>query len=71
MARSIVRCGEGHLFSTIWIPMVSFKAIRLGSERWQKCPVCGKFRRVSRVDPHGLSAVEIEQANSVQDSRIP
>lgn len=71
MTRSIARCSEGHLFSTIWIPLVSFKAIRMGSDRWQKCPLCRKFRRVSLVDKDSLSSSETEQANSVQDSRIP
>lgn len=71
MTRSIARCSEGHLFSTIWIPLVSFKAIRIGSDRWQKCPLCRKFRRVSLVDKDGLSAAEVEQVRSVQDSPIP
>jgi hypothetical protein len=35
----IVRCRDGHLFMTTWIPMMSFKAIRLGLLRVQYCPV--------------------------------
>lgn len=71
MDRSIVRCSEGHLFSTIWIPLISFKSIRMGPDRWQKCPICRKFRRVTRVDQESLSDAEREKANSVLDSRIP
>jgi hypothetical protein len=35
----IVRCSQGHLFETIWIPLVSFKAVRLGTRRLQRCPI--------------------------------
>lgn len=34
-----VRCSAGHLFTTIWMPIASIKAVRLGGERWQYCPV--------------------------------
>ena len=37
--RVIVRCRNGHLFATTWIPFVSFTAVRLGSRRFQRCPV--------------------------------
>src|ERR1700685_2907955 len=36
---AIVRCRQGHLFTTIWIPGGSLKAIRLGLWRIQWCPV--------------------------------
>ena len=35
--RTIVRCREGHLFNTIWIPGASVKSIRLGPWRVQRC----------------------------------
>jgi hypothetical protein len=35
---AIVRCSKGHLFTTIWVPLASFKAVRLGSRRYQRCP---------------------------------
>jgi hypothetical protein len=34
-----VRCRRGHLFSTVWIPGASVKALRLGYWRVQWCPV--------------------------------
>ncbi len=37
--RTLVRCRDGHLFRTIWVPGVSLKAIRLGWYRVQYCPV--------------------------------
>jgi len=37
--RTLVRCRNGHLFRTIWVPGVSLKAIRLGWYRIQFCPV--------------------------------
>jgi hypothetical protein len=37
--RTLVRCRDGHLFRTIWVPGVSIKAIRLGWYRFQFCPV--------------------------------
>ncbi len=37
--RTLVRCRDGHLFRTLWVPGVSLKAIRLGWYRVQYCPV--------------------------------
>jgi hypothetical protein len=34
-----VRCKDGPLFTTIWIPLGSVKAMRLGGARFQRCPV--------------------------------
>ena len=34
-----VRCSKGHVFTTIWSPLGSFTAIRLGGARFQHCPV--------------------------------
>jgi hypothetical protein len=39
----IVRCSQGHLFTTVWIVGSSAKAVRLGYKRYQRCPVCEKF----------------------------
>ncbi|MCL5734630.1 MAG: hypothetical protein M1274_03420 [Actinobacteria bacterium] len=36
---TIVRCLEGHLFTTLWIPGISLKAIRFGPLRVQRCQV--------------------------------
>lgn len=69
--RKIVRCDSGALYSSIWIPMVSFKAARLGTSRFQRCPVHHRWERARLVDPSTLSAAERAAALSVQDIGIP
>ena len=44
-----VRCRQGHLFTTIWIPGASLKALRLGWWRFQRCPVGGHWSVVTPV----------------------
>ena len=69
--RTIVRCDSGALYSTIWIPMASFKAVRLGTSRLQRCPVHHRWERARPVDPEGLSAEERAAAQDVRDIGIP
>lgn len=69
--RKIVRCSQGALYSTIWIPLGSLKGIRLGRTRVQWCPVHHKFERVKRVDPATLSKRELKRAAAVKDIPIP
>lgn len=47
--RTLVRCRDGHLFRTIWVPGVSIKAIRLGWYRFQFCPVGRHWTMVKPV----------------------
>jgi hypothetical protein len=68
---TIVRCGQGHLFETIWVPLASFKAVRLGSRRLQRCPVGHHWSRVERVDPSTLTPEELAEARAHHDLRIP
>ncbi|MFB9928956.1 hypothetical protein ACFORO_31045 [Amycolatopsis halotolerans] len=68
---TIVQCSQGHYFSTIWLPFVSLKAIRLGERRVQKCPVCHRFRSVVQVSADQLSAEELRAAEALKDSRLP
>jgi hypothetical protein len=35
----VVRCSQGHEFTTLWSPLGSFTSIRLGTARFQRCPV--------------------------------
>lgn len=70
MDRTIVRCNSGALYSTIWVPMVSFKAARLGNARWQRCPVHKRWEMTRRVDPGTLSGAERTAAESVRDIGI-
>jgi hypothetical protein len=66
-----VRCRAGHLFTTIWIPLGSLKAVRLGTQRYQRCPVGRHWARVTPVDPSLASAADLEAAAAVHDIRIP
>ena len=70
-ARIIVRCRLGHLFTTIWIPFVSFKAVRLGPVRFQFCPVGQHWAFVTPVREEELSEEEKEIASQNHDSQVP
>jgi hypothetical protein len=67
----IVRCSSDHLFTTIWMPLVSFKAARLGNARYQRCPVGNHWAIVRPVNEAELDAGQIRAARAVQDSRVP
>jgi hypothetical protein len=66
-----VRCSAGHLFTTIWAPGASFKAVRLGGERWQHCPVGHHWAMVTPLDEGSATADELAAAARVHDARIP
>ena len=67
----VVRCRRGHLFTTIWVPGVSLKSVRLGWWRFQRCPVGGHWSLVTPVKESGLSEEERRSAHAVKDARIP
>jgi hypothetical protein len=67
----IVRCRQGHLFTTIWLPGASLKSIRLGWARIQRCPVGKHWSIVTPVRESDLSAEERRSAHAVRDIRIP
>lgn len=69
--RVVVRCRDGHLFTTIWIPLVSFKAVRLGMVRFQRCPVGAHWTFVTPVDTATLTDEEKRFAAAHPDSLIP
>jgi hypothetical protein len=58
----IIRCSDGHLYTARWIPLVSFRSVRLGSRRLARCPVDGRWRLARSVDPGELGEAEIEEA---------
>jgi hypothetical protein len=68
---TVVRCREGHVFTTIWIPGVSFKAIRLGWARFQRCPVGGHWSVVTPVRDLDLTVEERRLAAAHHDVNIP
>jgi hypothetical protein len=52
----IVRCSKGHLFRTRWSSLGSFTSIRLGSARFQHCPVGDHWSLVRPVKESDLTA---------------
>jgi hypothetical protein len=68
---TIVRCKAGHVFTTIWIPGVSVKALRLGWWRLQRCPVGNHWTLVSPVRESDLSEDARRLAAARHDVRIP
>jgi hypothetical protein len=68
---TVVRCHRGHLFTTYWIPGVSFKSIRLGPVRVQRCPVGGHWSVVTPVNASDLSERERRRARRTRDIPIP
>jgi hypothetical protein len=63
-----VRCRAGHVFTTIWVPLGSLKAVRLGPRRYQRCPVGRHWSMVERLAP---GTPEAEEAAAVHDRRLP
>jgi hypothetical protein len=52
----IVRCRQGHLFLTNWSALGSLTSIRLGSARFQHCPVGDHWSLVRPVKDSDLTA---------------
>jgi hypothetical protein len=67
----VVRCGKGHLFTTIWVPGASLKSLRLGPRRLQRCPVGHHWSLVKLVRESDLTKRERRAAHEHQDIRIP
>ncbi len=70
-ATRIARCSAGHLFTSTVIPGASLRALRLGSQRYQRCPVGDHMALASWVDPNTLTPEQRAAAEAVRDSRIP
>jgi hypothetical protein len=66
-----VRCSDGHLFTTIWIPLASLKAVRLGDRRFQHCPVGHHWTTVTPVDETSAMPADLQAAAALHDMHIP
>jgi hypothetical protein len=66
-----VRCSAGHVFTTIWVPLGSLKAVRLGWRRFQYCPAGRHWAMVAPLDQGSAPREELEAAARVHDVRIP
>ncbi|MCX4747545.1 hypothetical protein OG455_18820 [Kitasatospora sp. NBC_01287] len=60
--RTVVRCAEGHLFSTGAFPMQHLGAGRLGPGRLIRCPRCGRMRSSVPADVSALTAPQLARA---------
>jgi hypothetical protein len=69
--KATVRCHDGHLFTTIWIPGASLKALRLGTVRLQYCPVGRHFTAVRPLRDSELTDELLAIARSHHDLPIP
>jgi hypothetical protein len=68
---TVVRCRQGHLFTTVWIPGVKLKEIDLVVARVQCCPVGKHWSLVVPVRNVNLTDEEIQFAREHHDIRIP
>jgi hypothetical protein len=66
-----VRCRSGHLFTTLWIPALSVKSLRLGAWRVQRCPVGRHWSLVTPLRDSTLTAEERQLAREHHDLRVP
>jgi hypothetical protein len=67
----VVRCRQGHLFTTIWLPGATLKSIRLLWWRVQWCPVGKHVSIVTPVRKTELSEEQKRVASEHRDLRIP
>ncbi len=67
----VVRCRQGHLYTTIWLPGGSLKSIRFGLWRLQRCPVGRHWSIVTPVREADLTEPELRAAHEHRDIRLP
>ena len=70
-SNTIVRCRQGHLFTTIWIPGIKLKELDLVVARVQRCPVGKHWSLVVPVRDGDLTDEERQFAREHHDVRIP
>ncbi len=68
---TIVRCRQGHLFTTVWIPGVKLKEVDLVVARIQRCPVGKHWSLVVPVRDVSLTEEERQFALAHHDIHIP
>lgn len=67
----VVRCRQGHLYTTLWIPGVKLKALDLGVARFQYCPVGKHWSLVTPVRDSALTDAERATARECHDTWLP
>jgi hypothetical protein len=69
--RIVVRCRQGHLFTTLWIPGASLKSVHFLWWRFQRCPVGEHWTIVTPVRTGDLTAAQRHRAHAHRDLPIP
>lgn len=69
--RVVVRCREGHLFTTLWIPGVNLQSLDLGIARLQRCPVGRHWSLVLPVRDADLTEEERRFAAAHRSFPLP
>jgi len=69
-SRTVVKCSGGGYYETIWVPLVSLKAIRLGAKRFQRCPIHRKWEMTQRVRDDELTPQIRQAAAQYRDSGV-
>jgi hypothetical protein len=67
----VVRCRQGHLSTTLWIPGVKLKGLDFGLARWQRCPVGRHWSLVTPVRDSDVAEEELAFARAHHDFPIP
>ncbi|MFC9432079.1 MULTISPECIES: hypothetical protein [unclassified Streptomyces] len=67
MERTVVRCAEGHVFSTASFPMQQLGAGRIGPGRLIRCPRCARLRHAVPVE---VSAEMVNTVNKVERGQV-
>jgi hypothetical protein len=67
----VAKCSAGHLFETPHVPVVSFKSIRLGAARLQRCPVGKHWAKVYVVPEQQLTDEQRREAHGYRTSSVP
>ena len=68
---TIVRCRQGHMYSTVWLPGVKFKELDLAVARVQRCPVGRHWSLVVPIRDVSLTEEERQYALAHHDIKIP
>ena len=67
----VMRCPDGHLFETPFLPMMSLKAIRTPRGRIMRCPVDGRRGLVELMFTAELTPAQRDEARRNRTSPLP
>jgi hypothetical protein len=67
----IMRCPDGHLFETPFLPFASFKAVRTPRGRYQRCPVDGRWGLMDLQPTAELTPEQLAEAHEQRTTPIP